>query len=914
MDNSGSQQQSSSTPQVNPASLNYKSKIMKPNAKRSCDHCRKKKVRCNSHLQQPCTTCQKSGTACIVSRPIRMSQIKKSHISTLEKRVNQLESILLGQNNHAGPISPSTTQGPPQQNTSASLTPIVQYMADQNSTANFTSPSPPLAQTQKSKKINFVYSLWMNDTPKQSDMQLQKQIPSSSSSSSNLTVSNIGRLLPTSPLSTSASRSFAQLLQTTLDMIQEIPDLTPELTEQLLESYFCFVYGRIPIVDRRSFLIQYYFQYPQPLEKHLLYAVCALGCQFRPRIRPTTDASSLERKIGQRLRKKALEVLHFAYERSSISTLQALLIMSMLSPNSVHGESSSTNWLILGAAIRMSQDLDLLREDHYPSLPKSEIELRRRLAYCVYMWDKYSAAATGKPYTVRDEDFYVKVPLIYEQEQQDSISINELLNEESSVPRLLKQAEEDIQKQRSVFYLHVNSVIPMSKMIGQILASLYTPKPGIDMGESIDSGVDVDLVANLDARLLQWRQAALDQRKKCSLKDAPFEMFYNGGILLLYRPLISDATFIQRATTNDGDLLLDICTTAAIEIVDYIDTSPVWGIPCLKDHMVTMCATVFLQNCNHMDGNIRLQARRNLRRCAELYKCDDIIGQCQNATVLDELSKQLMPQEQKSSQLPRFTGLGLPNEEQRHAPISPSPSTTPLESTDSSYTNIIAAWQKLQQEHQQVAQHDLRLMMDMDSDQPVLDLLNFTSTVAGSLSSSPAKWYSTNLIVLRTNAYCRALSVIPHFYVNYYNSQVSQMPRKELNLSLEEKRSLAKKLFATTDEMKNIKLREALSKSKEDTEFYRKAFASQQKTIDNLQARVNELERTYLQPLNTKKPSNQNFTTHTMYATSVAPAIEPMLKTSSPPLPVPTTTAVTETPLPKACLPIETKHAPVPEP
>ncbi|KAI9243300.1 hypothetical protein BDA99DRAFT_530685 [Phascolomyces articulosus] len=125
------------------------------------------------------------------------------------------------------------------------------------------------------------------------------------------------------------------------------------------------------------------------------------------------------------------------------------------------------------------------------------------------------------------------------------------------------------------------------------------------------------------------------------------------------------------------------------------------------------------------------------------------------------------------------------------------------------------------------------------------------------------------------------------------------MPRKEQNHSPdEEKRSLAKKLFITTDEMKNIKLCEALNKVKEDTEFY---------------SRVNELERTYLQPLNIKKPSNKNFTTHTIFTTSIAPTIKPILKTSPPPLPVPTTTAVTETPLPKACLPIETKHIPKPK-
>ena len=65
--------------------------------------------------------------------------------------------------------------------------------------------------------------------------------------------------------------------------------------------------------------------------------------------------------------------------------------------------------------------------------------------------------------------------------------------------------------------------------------------------------------------------------------------------------------------------------------------------------MMTQCATVFLQNCNNEDNDIRLLARKNLLRCASVYKQDDIVCKCQNAVVLDELSKQLPHEEEKDT-------------------------------------------------------------------------------------------------------------------------------------------------------------------------------------------------------------------------------------------------------------------------
>ena len=64
--------------------------------------------------------------------------------------------------------------------------------------------------------------------------------------------------------------------------------------------------------------------------------------------------------------------------------------------------------------------------------------------------------------------------------------------------------------------------------------------------------------------------------------------------------------------------------------------------------MITQAAAIFLQNCNSHDNTIREQARKNLQRCANLYKRDDIVNSTKNAIALNELVNQLSNEEKNN--------------------------------------------------------------------------------------------------------------------------------------------------------------------------------------------------------------------------------------------------------------------------
>ena len=68
--------------------------------------------------------------------------------------------------------------------------------------------------------------------------------------------------------------------------------------------------------------------------------------------------------------------------------------------------------------------------------------------------------------------------------------------------------------------------------------------------------------------------------------------------------------------------------------------------------MVGQAASVFVQNYRSTDQAIRIQAQKNLARCANLYQRDEVVNQCQTAIILNQLTApQVKRQMQQYQQL-----------------------------------------------------------------------------------------------------------------------------------------------------------------------------------------------------------------------------------------------------------------------
>lgn len=159
--------------------------------------------------------------------------------------------------------------------------------------------------------------------------------------------------------------------------------------------------------------------------------------------------------------------------RPRLCYVQATLLI-VLYLDMDEGDTESMQWITLGSAIRMAQDLGLHRSCSNWDLPRSEIETRHRVFYACYIMDRWLGACTGKPLTILDRDFDTDIPSPFEITDDDS-------GEDQPI------------------YQFFVLFIELSEILGRVLKSLYAPNA--KNANSFAALDDTTILSVLDSRL-----------------------------------------------------------------------------------------------------------------------------------------------------------------------------------------------------------------------------------------------------------------------------------------------------------------------------------------------------------------------------------------------------------------------------
>ncbi|KAI1369001.1 fungal-specific transcription factor domain-containing protein [Xylaria arbuscula] len=255
----------------------------------------------------------------------------------------------------------------------------------------------------------------------------------------------------TSP-STTAS-IHAGLLSTTqpdLDLghLEDIPfydvnDPNPvhPLILNLVETFFLRLGSNYPFLTRRKFPLLVQEKRVEPI---LVDAVCALAARFSDIsvFKKWNDGKLAKSEYGQAYAQRAKAATVDSFACPSVAAVQACLLMAY---DGFGADQDSALWMYLGIAIRMAVDLGLPREDgvkyHGPEDPwyarlqerpnepfaegarpdgdehtltqveQKEIEQERiDTFWAVFFLDRAISSGTGRPVTLRDDDFDLSLP------------------------------------------------------------------------------------------------------------------------------------------------------------------------------------------------------------------------------------------------------------------------------------------------------------------------------------------------------------------------------------------------------------------------------------------------------------------------------------------------------------------------
>ncbi|KAI3546175.1 fungal specific transcription factor domain-containing protein [Colletotrichum abscissum] len=177
-----------------------------------------------------------------------------------------------------------------------------------------------------------------------------------------------------------------------------------ELVKETFNNYNRF----LPLFNEEDFLREFHLKYSTSNPEDASWWAClnvVLSIAHRLRGLRTLDQTH-ENNLADVYTKNALGVVS-ELNVASISAVQALVGMACILQGTPNPELAS---MLVAAALRLAQAMNLHREASDPTLTEKQAETRRRVFWKVYVLDKDISLRTCRPFSQDDDDMDVRLP------------------------------------------------------------------------------------------------------------------------------------------------------------------------------------------------------------------------------------------------------------------------------------------------------------------------------------------------------------------------------------------------------------------------------------------------------------------------------------------------------------------------
>ncbi|KAG9246029.1 fungal-specific transcription factor domain-containing protein [Calycina marina] len=327
----------------------------------SCDACRERKVKCDATEMTSCSECSSRSVKCQFTKETnrRMSSIKQ--VQDLEKQISQVKRE------------------------NAQLRSLLQDERE--------------GQMDVDLECSPTTSLQIPEVGSHPKRQRRPQHVSDLSTVRD-NIRNFGRGIfkPPAPYREVRTQAHFSL---------PLPDLPPKhIADHLLECYYSSVHLLIPILHWPTFQKDYATVYRAgslqgipAVWTSLLFSIFAVGILF------STDPKIQRHRRGKEFIETSQELIDLWNDDFVIDHARAALLTSIFLTEQ---NLKSAAWTWLASAVRIAQDIGL-HADTGP-WPKIEGEMRRRVWWGIYVWDRHMSLELGRPVLIEDSDCDVGLP------------------------------------------------------------------------------------------------------------------------------------------------------------------------------------------------------------------------------------------------------------------------------------------------------------------------------------------------------------------------------------------------------------------------------------------------------------------------------------------------------------------------
>ncbi|KAL1847122.1 hypothetical protein VTK73DRAFT_10419 [Phialemonium thermophilum] len=429
----------------------------------ACNRCRLRKNRCDQRLPS-CASCEKANVACVGYDPITKKEIPRSYVFYLETRVGQLEALLRSHDipfpaaddlEHCSrPVADlDTTRSPAE-----SMRP---FAADELDVAAGSGQETSIGESGALQKPVSRPGYW--EPSGGANAKYSSSLPGvsfsrvvlaavQSSVSDQRSVSEKAGIRPSKPnLAGASSVETGTSMRDSFFGLHTRPTIHPapfpdiEIGRKLVTLYFEHANPQLPVLHKGEFLHMFEQAYAEgnkhraPKELYMLNMVFAIGgaiilgdsAKSAPhRHGPLSDEARPRQCQPEEYHASAIVHFEACLSQSGGGGLTVLQAVLLLANFALLRPVPPGLWYIVGVALRLAVDLGLHYEDGKdvdadmvgPDAQNTEAylrergrreyvrDLRRRLWWCTYSFDRLVSVCVGRPFGISDQVITTEFP------------------------------------------------------------------------------------------------------------------------------------------------------------------------------------------------------------------------------------------------------------------------------------------------------------------------------------------------------------------------------------------------------------------------------------------------------------------------------------------------------------------------
>ncbi|KAJ7217845.1 fungal-specific transcription factor domain-containing protein [Mycena pura] len=511
---------------------------------RSCDSCRRRKIRCDSASMPDgqCTNCKAFAAACTHTEPTRKRGPKNKHVEELKQQLSALEAKLRT-------VQPDATSTP--------STSVIRYPSPNDATP---SPGPSLPEEDLSHDE-------LSERMRQFSISALKHRFFGSSSGFMLVKNAIAvkgwitfqeEYLGRPVFSQYRRPEFWSMRPWEMSAEDEAPKYVfPErdLLTALMNLYFVNVQPCLPLLHRPSFerSVAEGLHLKDCRFGGLLLALLAVASRYSDDPRVFVPGSNTTLSAGWTMFNQVQIIRKSLFDEPSIYEVQLYCLITLFTLGT---SSPQASWLYLGLGVRFIQERGEHRRKRDSHQPTADHELWKRAFWCLLTLDRTVCSFLGRPTAIHVEDYDVELPLEVDDEYWEHPDPEQAFKQPAGKPSLI-----------TYFVCHIR----LCEILGSTLRRLYASNKSRILMGLVGTDWEQRAVAELDSAMneflgslpehLRWDP---DRTGVFFDQSATLHTMYYWLQITIHRPYIHKPTILAFPS-------LAICTSAARSVIHVVD-------------------------------------------------------------------------------------------------------------------------------------------------------------------------------------------------------------------------------------------------------------------------------------------------------------------------------------------------------